>query len=112
VPLVRPAGLVAVEGVARRGTVWLVFPPIPGLPVEWLNRSEAGPAGKPIAQEAGCCVPAGSADGVDTFRAGGPLAAYTGPWQGVNMGEHCWRAIAIRRTIERIVDKTVNNEYD
>jgi hypothetical protein len=38
------------------------FPPVPGLPVEWLNRSEAGPVEKPLAQEAGCCVSAGSVD--------------------------------------------------
>lgn len=35
-------------------------PPVPGLPVEWLDRSEAGPIEKPVTQEAGCCVSAGS----------------------------------------------------
>ncbi len=37
-------------------------PPAPGVAVVWLSRPESGPVGKSVAQEAGCCVPAGSAD--------------------------------------------------
>ena len=37
-------------------------PPVPGVPVERLNRSEVGPAGESIAQEPSGCVPAGSVD--------------------------------------------------
>jgi hypothetical protein len=37
-------------------------PPAPGVAVEWLRRPEAGPAGKSVAQAAGCCVPAESVD--------------------------------------------------
>jgi len=37
-------------------------PPAPGVAVEWLSRPEAGPAEKSVAQEAGCCVSAGSVD--------------------------------------------------
>lgn len=37
-------------------------PPAPGVSVVWLNRPEAGPAGKSVAQAAGYCVTAGAVD--------------------------------------------------
>ncbi len=39
---------------------------------------------------------------LDTFPAGGPLAAFTAAWEGVKMGKGCWRTVASRGRVRRV----------